>query len=251
MGAIKQDLTYHPQECIVCLNCTNVCPEDKTYFKFKNPLIREKASRPSTSQKQGISRRNFLLILSSAIPFFGFNYGESQQQGSVFSEKVIRPPGAQDENKLSTLCIRCGNCMKVCITNGLQPVTFQSGISGFWTPRLIPEIGYCEYSCNLCGQVCPTDAIPLLVLEEKKKTKLGIARVERANCIAWTQKQDCLVCEEHCPIPTKAIKTAVEKIGDHTLLKPIVDKELCIGCGMCQNKCPVRPQRAILVERTV
>jgi len=37
-------------------------------------------------------------------------------------------------------------------------------IEGMWTPGLNTHTGYCEYNCTLCGQVCPTGAIPKLPL---------------------------------------------------------------------------------------
>ena len=40
----------------------------------------------------------------------------------------------------------------------------------------------------------------------KVKTKLGLAKVDRDICLPWNSKQQCLVCEEHCPVPDKAIK---------------------------------------------
>jgi len=162
---------------------------------------------------------------------------------------VIRPPGVLDESHFSNVCVRCGNCMKVCTTNGLQPSMMESGPAGIWTPKLVPEIGYCEYNCNLCGQVCPTGAIPELSLSQKKAAKLGIAQVDRSICYAWAKKTNCLVCEEHCPIPTKAIKVEEERVGGERILKPVVDPDLCIGCGICQNKCPIRPVRAIRVRK--
>jgi len=138
--------------------------------------------------------------------------------------------------------------MKVCITNGLQPVTLESGARGVWTPQLVPEIGYCEYHCTLCGNVCPTGAIPKLQPEIKQRTPLGIAVVDRHECIAWDRHEECIVCEEHCPVPTKAIKLEEEIYNGKKILKPVVDKDLCIGCGLCQHVCPVRPVRAICVR---
>ena len=69
--------------------------------------------------------------------------------------------------------------MKVCITNGLQPVLWEAGLEGLYTPRLVPRLGYCEFSCSLCGQVCPTGAIPHLPLPLKKTTVLGVAAINR------------------------------------------------------------------------
>ncbi len=90
-------------------------------------------------------------------------------------EFLVRPPGAQNEAEFLSRCIRCGQCMKVCLTNGLQPVLWEAGLEGLYTPRLVPRMGYCSFSCNLCGQVCPTGAIPHLNLKVKQATVLGTA----------------------------------------------------------------------------
>ena len=58
-------------------------------------------------------------------------------------------------------CIRCGACMKVCPTNVINPTLTEAGMAGFWTPHLIMTQGYCEYTCTLCGSVCPTGAITI------------------------------------------------------------------------------------------
>ena len=137
--------------------------------------------------------------------------------------------------------------MKVCVTNGLQPIMMEEGLEGLWTPQLVPEIGYCEYNCNLCGIVCPTRAIPKLFLEDKQKIKLGLAVIDRSICLPWAKKEQCIVCQEHCPVPDKAIGLIEENISGKVIYKPYVDPDKCIGCGICQNKCPLRPKRAIKV----
>lgn len=161
---------------------------------------------------------------------------------------IIRPPAALKEEKFLTRCIRCGNCMKVCITNGLQPVLMEGGLSSMWTPKLVPEVGYCEYNCTLCGDVCPTGAIPHLSLDQKQKTKLGLAFIDTGLCLPWSKNTECIVCEEHCPVSQKAIKLEKVTVNGKALSRPYIDWQLCVGCGICQNKCPVRPKRAITVS---
>ena len=118
--------------------------------------------------------------------------------------------------------------------------------------KTVPEVGYCEYVCTSCTKVCPTDAIIELPEEEKKKVKIGTARIDTSRCIPYSEYENCLVCEEQCPIATKAIKFEIRDVvtfnGDVRRLKfPVVLKDKCIGCGICENKCPVSPKAAILV----
>ena len=60
------------------------------------------------------------------------------------------------------------------------------------------------------------------------------------------------MCEEHCPLPEKAIwleeVTVLNARGSKVVVKqPHVNAELCIGCGICQDKCPVSDRAAIRV----
>jgi ferredoxin len=148
--------------------------------------------------------------------------------------------------------VKCGECMKVCTTNGLQPAAFQAGLEGLWTPILMAQQGYCEYMCTLCGQVCPTQAIQKLTLEQKQKTKIGTAMFDRSRCLPWAHATPCIVCEEMCPVPDKAIWyetiQSQDRHGNPVELKqPRVDSEKCIGCGACEAKCPLVDLPAIRV----
>jgi formate hydrogenlyase subunit 6/NADH:ubiquinone oxidoreductase subunit I len=130
----------------------------------------------------------------------------------------------------------------------------ESGVKGFWSPILIPRIGYCDYSCNACGQVCPVEAIPPLALDQKREQVIGRAFLDKTRCLPWSEDTHCVVCEEMCPIPEKAIRLKEDQIisaesDSESLLKPIVVRKLCIGCGICENKCPVEGPAAIQVHR--
>ncbi len=245
MGVIKENADYMKGECILCMDCIYECPAQGTKFTFQassKPLSTDTAE----GKKGGISRKDFLFLMACSVFALGFRwrFGKSKE----ICGPVTRPPGALKEEDFMDRCIRCGNCMKVCPTNVLQPAILQCGLRGIWTPHLVNEIGYCEYNCTLCGDVCPTGAIPKLPLPKKQNTKLGIAGIDHSTCIAWAYNQKCLVCEEHCPVAEKAIKIEWERVDGELIGKPRVDPDLCIGCGICQNKCPVRPERAIKVS---
>ena len=144
--------------------------------------------------------------------------------------------------------------MKVCPTNALQPASGQAGAEGLWTPVLVPKIGYCEYYCSLCTQVCPTSAIKELKIKEKIKVRIGSAWINKNRCIPYVLGRSCTVCEEKCPTSPKAIKLIETEIAlpDGTWVAqeaPVVDLDLCIGCGICETKCPVYDDPAIYCTR--
>jgi len=240
MGAVRDDAGYEKAECILCMDCVYDCRPRVTRFSFRTGGRNNSESTEKKSEG-GLSRRGFLFLLAASSAFLaGFKAAPRQR-------RVIRPPAALREDRFVDRCIRCGNCMKVCITNGLQPVLFQAGAAAIWTPHLVPEIGYCEYRCTLCGDTCPTGAIPRVTFGDKWAAPLGLAKIDRSLCIPWAEGRECIVCEEHCPVPGKAVRLKKEAAGGKIISKPYVEPSLCVGCGICQNKCPVRPTRAIRV----
>jgi ferredoxin len=152
--------------------------------------------------------------------------------------------------------------------SALHPALFEAGIEGLWTPILIPRIGYCEHSCVLCGQVCPTGAIQKI--DEKAKQgigqppiRIGTAMYDHGRCLPWAMATPCIVCEEFCPTSPKAIwveevtipkrdsKVPAEgghpRMGEVKVQRPHVDPSLCIGCGACEKVCPVVDKPAVYV----
>ncbi|MCK4755024.1 MAG: 4Fe-4S dicluster domain-containing protein, partial [Calditrichia bacterium] len=152
-------------------------------------------------------------------------------------------------------CIRCLECVRICQSNGhcLQPDSIHNNALELWAPVAHMREGYCEYNCNLCCLVCPTEAILPLELDVKKKTPMGLAYFDKNLCIPFAQNKDCIVCEEHCPTPDKAIKFELKEIilpdGTAKIIKyPYVIRELCIGCGICEHKCPIPGEPGVFVN---
>jgi MauM/NapG family ferredoxin protein len=237
--------TWKSGECVYCQNCASICPTGAIRF----PLS-ARPERLTNVSNVDLSRRKLLLTTFLglvAVPFFRLT--PSHKRASL---KLIRPPGSLPEPKFLAKCVKCGQCMRACPTGGLQPALTEAGPEGVYTPMLVPKVGYCEYYCSLCTQVCPTEAITKLTIEEKNKVKIGTAWVNKSRCIPYVLGKPCIVCEEHCPVSPKAIKLVeVEtKLPDGTVAvqkAPVIDIELCTGCGICENKCPVMDDPAIFV----
>ncbi len=234
-----------PSECTVCLDCLVACPELVLSVAEGTSIGFNLGWRPAPWRKYDPTRRQVLATLgASAIGVALLRTGVQAKQPHP---QLIRPPGVGDEEEFLSRCIRCSQCMKVCPTSGLQPVLFEAGLEGLWTPRLVPRLGYCDYSCNACGQVCPSGAIPPLDLARKREQVIGVAVIDRNRCLPWANGVTCIVCEEMCPVPNKAIR--LQDGGDGGLQKPIVVADLCIGCGICEYQCPVEGEAAIRIYR--
>jgi NAD-dependent dihydropyrimidine dehydrogenase PreA subunit len=118
---------------------------------------------------------------------------------------------------------------------------------------------------------------------------IGVAVIDQTRCLPWAENTPCIVCQEMCPVPQKAIRLAGQgrggggglglgqgqgqglgqgdgtHLGDTTgdalgdgltqdalaerVARPKVVGELCIGCGICETKCPVEGVSAIVVRR--
>ena len=228
-------------ECIVCMDCAVECPPEAISFVRELRVERRWPHDPS--------RRQILRAMAGSVAAVGLlNIAPGGQQPDPH---LLRPLGA-DERDLLASCIRCGACLRTCPTQGLQPSLTESGLIGLWTPVLVPRLGHCEYSCIACGEICPTGAIPRLPLEQKQTTPIGKAYIDPALCIAWSGRGPCIVCEEMCPLPEKAItlemREGQDRDGNSPILQvPIVNHERCIGCGLCERKCPIHGQAAIRV----
>ncbi len=232
------EANWSPSECVTCFNCSAVCPEAALTWNF--------AVARGTKDRVDARRRSLLAAASfGAAAAWVFK----TTPASAFPDpSLVRPPGSRKEDDFLSRCVRCGECMKVCITGGLQPTLAEAGLEGLWTPMLVSRIGYCEYNCTLCGQVCPTSAIRKLSGEEKRKTVIGLAFVDPSRCIPFAQGTPCIVCEEHCPTPKKAIVFREQPgKGGGPVKVPVVVTELCIGCGICEYKCPVADLAGIRV----
>jgi MauM/NapG family ferredoxin protein len=224
-------------ECIHCHTCQKVCPKKAIAF----PVFPSAEDLGGEYSPIDLSRRGFfygaaggltLAFLASRSPF-------SALRGK---RKLIRAPGSLPEDDFLRTCIRCGECMKSCLTNTLQPSFWESGLTGLWTPRMDLRFAPCEQNCNICGRVCPTQAIRPLSLEEKTHAKVGTAVLRKELCLVWAQDKLCLICDEICPY-----NAIVFRPSEGGVRRPVVVASRCNGCGFCEQRCPVLGDSAIEV----
>lgn len=170
---------------------------------------------------------------------------------AAYGRAPVLPPGAGDMERFAASCTRCYACVNVCpyklirasaeldraVGQLLQPelhyVDSESGV----------ECGYCPEWCNVCTEVCAAGALTPLSLKQKRRQQIGTAKVIREACLAWQEEEDCSVCQEVCPY--QAID--LEYLADGRA-RPIVNADVCRGCGACYSSCPaVRAGKAIIV----
>lgn len=207
-GACEPAGRIRVPECVLCMNCLDECRHDVIAYR----------TAPSASGEvlvPDMSRRGFVLAGVSglaAIPLVRLGGGMSHS----WNPEVIRPPGALSEADFIARCLKCGQCMRVCPTNVVQPCGLQAGLEGLWTPVLDFRIGTsgCQYNCTACSHVCPTAALRPISLDEKLgrggfagkgPIRIGTAFVDHGRCLPWAMDKPCIVCQENCPVSPKAI----------------------------------------------
>ena len=244
-GAIGEDprSTAH-HECLVCQTCRRTCPAQAIFFEGRSG--NDQKTLPVFSPY----RRGLLLagaggLGTAALTLSGAGHllGDTGTR-KIIPPSLIRPPGARPEDSFLRRCYRCGACLQACPTNTLQPFGLAAGLPGLLTPVITPQIGPCDPTCNICGQICPTQAILALSPRERVWAKVGTAQVLRHKCLAWEFDRKCLVCDEVCPFDAIELK----RVPDLKVAVPFVDEKRCSGCGFCEHHCPVEALPAIVVE---
>jgi NAD-dependent dihydropyrimidine dehydrogenase PreA subunit len=255
-------------QCLVCFDYEGECPVEGFRFGLHAPGARGAPSRstpspasrttkvpsypaaPSPPSRAAAvpaspSRRSFLkngVLLVAGFAAGGLLTGIGLLRRRITT--LLRPPGVVDEALFVENCLRCLQCVRSCPNQIIKITGSEHGFASLYTPHLEYRPYGCDYFCQVCQQVCPNRAIPLQTLEQKQATPIGVARIDENLCVVYKEKFNCLVCEEVCPVPEKAIRyeQSGERSKDGELLRePKMIPEACIGCGICEAKCPAEP----------
>lgn len=267
--------------CTMCLQCMTACRQNGIGFGWL-PGHRGSAGKPSGRRKKTappsdvptpasptetggpvMHRRGFTLAMAALISERGEGDGHGQGKGkgkgqgkgkggghgcrcdelNQHNKRPLMPPSAADRARFQSLCTACQLCVARCPEQVLRPSIAENGWKGFWQPLMDFERAFCAYDCTVCGDVCPTGALTPLPLEKKQITRAGMVHFFKCRCVVHVEGTSCGACAEHCP--TQAVHMVPYR-GDLTI--PEVNPDLCIGCGACEFICPVRPDKAIVVD---
>jgi len=243
--------------CVSCFNCLRSCPTSAIEYSVAlKPRFKSARVEPATTDQVLQSRRELLrnigipaaaLLLAPGIVESGFlPLPKGSLQIGTNKRQTISPPGSLGVAHFTDLCTACHLCVASCPSNVLRPSFLEYGMAGMSQPVMDYQIGYCNYDCVICGEVCPTGAIRKLCPDDKKLVQIGKSKFSKDDCIVVSKKKDCAACSEHCP--TKAVHTIPYEEG---LFLPEVDDEICIGCGACEHVCPATPRKAIHVDANI
>ena len=151
----------------------------------------------------------------------------------------LRPPGAIAESALVEVCIRCGACVEACPADAIFALAESHGAAA-GTPAIDPDLAACVVCDGLqCTTVCPSGT--LLPLLSPGDIAMGVAEVYASLCVR-SRGESCTACVDSCPMGEAAIGFADDG-------PPSVVSAGCVGCGVCQLRCPTDP-KAIVVRPT-
>ncbi len=247
--AIKPDFTTRTLDCTLCQSCGGVCPTHSITFTGRWDFVELKTPNQPPTHETALGRRGFLSAgVGTTLASAGGLLSALGMNRSLNANVVpVRPPGSVPEDSFLQMCIRCGECFKACPSDVLQPLGFEQGLDGLWTPHVVADWAGCAASCNGCGQVCPTGAIRALPLEEKRWARMGLAEINTSTCLPWVGREACQLCVDECDaagyraIEFVRIGTRMDSQGNPIegtgFLSPLLIPDLCVGCGLCQTRC--------------
>ena len=246
--------------CVDCFNCIDTCKFGALHYQYAGGSSSKTAQNEDGKAKSSVSssnkakiedegRRAFVTGAALAVGTAALKAQEKKVDGgfaTILDKEVpardvpITPPGSKSIKDFYRRCTACQLCVAECPNQVLRPST---DLKHFMQPEMSYERGYCRPECTRCSEVCPTGAILQITKEEKTRYHIGTAQVNRTLCVS-DQGTECGNCARHCPAG------AILMVEDEAtgFKHPVVNEELCIGCGACENLCPSRPISAITVN---
>lgn len=159
-------------------------------------------------------------------------------------------------------CIRCNMCVDQCPVDAIEPANIFK----------IAKITHDCVKCEICVQTCPVSAIKLIdnkvsynhdegddAIEYNLASISRPHRVVRMNDISidYSDLANYDNCAKFCQTDafTLEFKSYFEELGidvdielEDDVLYPVINKKLCIGCGVCVQFCE---NDSVKLDRTI
>ncbi|MHC1635261.1 MAG: 4Fe-4S binding protein [Candidatus Methanospirareceae archaeon] len=211
------------ENCLPCLLCEKVCPNEAIELELEMPKKEELVAFEEREGEIYIDEEkcNFCGICARFCDALLLIEKEPSPSAPLpFSKLLV------DEDK----CDYCGICEDIC-PEGAIKVRRRRGEAEKIEVKIKGKIRIRDEDCSRCGWcafVCPYDAIDL------KKPFEGEIRLKD---IEKCDPSGCRVCRDICPSHAWYVRDN----------KMVVEEEVCIYCGACENACP---EKVIEVRRT-
>lgn len=148
----------------------------------------------------------------------------------------IRPPYAISELEFLLACTRCGDCIEACPHDVIFGLSARTGAKVVGTPAL----DLINKGCHLCEDwPCVMACKPLALHRPEPESetpppapKLANVSIDEQSCLPFSGPE-CGACFGCCPVPGALLVD---------MYKPLINKELCIGCGLCRESCITEPK---------
>ncbi|WP_035692131.1 ferredoxin-type protein NapG [Azospirillum halopraeferens] len=194
-----------------------------------------------SASPEGPGRRRVLAAAAAVCGtgFLALLLGRVAAPSRTLAATALRPPGALAEADFLAACVRCGLCVRDCPYDTLRLADLADA-AATGTPYFVAR----EIPCEMCEDIpcvaaCPTGALT------KTLTRIDDARMGSAVLVGHETCLNvlglrCDVCYRVCPLIDTAIRLEMrhnERTGRHAHLIPVVDTDVCTGCGKCEKSC--------------